>query len=73
MENIQKLSSNYIKHCMLINKKIKLLEKYKRDTVRYEFLREWWLMYRKHKKRVAVKHFYPSATHQININLTIFD
>ncbi len=41
MENIQKLSSNYIKHCMLINKKIKLLEKYKRDTVRNEFLREW--------------------------------
>lgn len=41
MENIQKLGSNYIKHCMLINKKIKLLEKYKRDTVRNEFLREW--------------------------------
>lgn len=41
MESIQKLGSNYIKHCMLINKKIKLLEKYKRDTVRNEFLREW--------------------------------
>ena len=41
MESIQKLGSNYIKHCMLINEKIKLLEKYKRDTVRNEFLREW--------------------------------
>lgn len=41
MENIQKLGSNYIKHCMFINEKIKLLEKYKRDTVRNEFLREW--------------------------------
>ena len=41
MERIQKLGSDYIKHCMFINEKIKLLEKYKRDTDRNEFLREW--------------------------------
>lgn len=41
IESIQNLGSNYIKHCMFINEKIKSLEKYKRDTVRNEFLREW--------------------------------
>ena len=41
LKEIQKLGSNYIKHCMLVNEKIKLLEEYKNNTIRDEFLREW--------------------------------
>ena len=41
LEGIQKLGSNYIKHCMFVNKKIKSLEIYKKNTIRDEFLREW--------------------------------
>ena len=41
LKEIQKLGSNYIKHCMLENEKIKLLEAYKNNTIRDEFLREW--------------------------------
>lgn len=41
LESIQNLGSNYVKHCMFINEKIKLLEKYKMDTIRNEFIQEW--------------------------------
>ena len=41
LNNIQSLGSNYIKHCMLVNEKIRLLEEYKKNTIRDEFLREW--------------------------------
>ena len=38
---IQKLGLDYIKHCILVNEKIKSLEVYKNNTIREEFLREW--------------------------------
>lgn len=38
---IQKLGLDYIKHCMLVNEKIKSLEVYKNNTIREEFLQEW--------------------------------
>jgi hypothetical protein len=41
LESIQKLGSNYIKHCMFVNEKIKSLEKYKKNIIRDEFLLEW--------------------------------
>ena len=41
LKEIQKLGSDYLKHCMLVNEKIKLLEAYKNNTIRDEFLREW--------------------------------
>ena len=41
LKEIQKPGSNYIKHCMLENEKIKLIEAYKNNTIRDEFLREW--------------------------------
>ena len=41
LNNIQKLGSNYIKHCILIDDTIKLLERYKKDTIRREFLTDW--------------------------------
>lgn len=41
LNNIQKLGYNYIKHCMLVNEKIKSLEVYKKNTIRDEFLSEW--------------------------------
>lgn len=41
LKEIQKLGSDYIKHCMLVTKGIELLEAYKNNTIRDEFLREW--------------------------------
>lgn len=41
LNEIQKLGSDYIKHCMLVNQKIEFLEVYKNNTIRDEFLREW--------------------------------
>ena len=41
LKEIQNLGSDYIKHCMLVNGKIKSLEVYKNNTIRDEFLREW--------------------------------
>ena len=41
LKSIQNLGSNYIKHCMLINDRIKSLEKYKNDIIKDEFLRDW--------------------------------
>lgn len=41
LKEIQNLGSGYLKHCMLVNEKIKLLEAYKNNTIRDEFLREW--------------------------------
>ena len=40
-KEIQGLGTDYLKHCMLVNEKIKSLEVYKNNTIRYEFLREW--------------------------------
>lgn len=41
LKEIQNLGSDYIKHCMLVNGKIKSLEVYKNNTIRDEFLHEW--------------------------------
>ena len=41
LENIQRLGKNYIKHCLLVNNKIKLLEIHKKNTIRAEFLNDW--------------------------------
>ena len=37
-KEIQKLGTDYLKHCMLVNEKIKSLEVYKKKTIRDEFL-----------------------------------
>ena len=41
LKSIQNLGFKYIKHCMLINNRISSLEKYKNNTIRDEFLRDW--------------------------------
>lgn len=41
LENIQKIGINYIKHCLLIEKHIESLEKYKKSVYRKEFLFDW--------------------------------
>ena len=41
LKNIEQLGTSYIKHCLLVNDKIKSLERYKIRTIRTEFLNDW--------------------------------
>ena len=41
LKNIEQLGTSYIKHCLLVNDKIKSLEIYKIKTIRAEFLNDW--------------------------------